>query len=185
MTSMKKLLTFAFMIFLSFSSIAEDAKIKSVSPLVNGNGKISFPTGFDQTMTFLGSWFVPDGGASGFHQVFTTPTSIKTFKDTGQFADGTVLVKELRHSKVGNYTTGTGISYATSEIKQWFVMVKDSKNRFVDNPAWGDGWGWALFKPDDTTKNLVTNYKTDCLGCHIPAKDKDWIYTEAYPILKN
>ena len=63
-------------------------------------------------------------------------------------------------------------------------MIKDSKNRFEkDNPLWGEGWGWALFKPDDTSMNLTKNYKTDCLGCHIPAKNKDWIYTEAYPIL--
>ena len=62
-------------------------------------------------------------------------------------------------------------------------MVKDTDNRFTENSLWGDGWGWALFKPNDTSKNLVKNYMTDCLGCHIPAKDKDWVYTEAYPIL--
>ena len=62
-------------------------------------------------------------------------------------------------------------------------MIKDSKGRFADNPLWGDGWGWALFKPDDRNSNVAANYQTDCLGCHQPAKAKDWIYTEAYPIL--
>ncbi|MEH6451913.1 MAG: hypothetical protein V7782_02620, partial [Psychromonas sp.] len=44
---------------------------------------------------------------------------------TGKFPDGTTLVKELRESKAGSYTTGEGVSYATSGIKQWFVMIKD------------------------------------------------------------
>lgn len=47
----------------------------------------------------------------------------------------------------------------------------------------GDGWGWALYKPDNKTKNVATDYKTDCLSCHVLVKDKDWIYTEAYPTL--
>ena len=83
---------------------------------------------------------------------------------------------------------GKNVSYANDELKQWFVMVKDSKTRFANNPLWGDGWGWALYKPDikeqGTFKNVATNYKTDCIGCHIPAKQNDWIYTEAYPSLK-
>jgi hypothetical protein len=49
--------------------------------------------------------------------------------------------------------------------------------------AYVDGSGWALFKPGDKDTNVASNYKTDCLGCHQPAKDKDWVYTEAYPTL--
>jgi hypothetical protein len=62
-------------------------------------------------------------------------------------------------------------------------MIKDTQNRFSGNPLWGDGWGWALFKPDQPKLNVATDYKVDCLGCHIPAKQSDWIYVEAYPIL--
>ncbi|PAR45118.1 hypothetical protein CGT94_18590 [Vibrio metoecus] len=40
-----------------------------------------------------------------------------------------------------------------------------------------------MFKTENPTKNVATNYKTDCMGCHLPAKDKDWIYTEGYPVL--
>lgn len=75
------------------------------------------------------------------------------------------------------------MSYATSDLKQWFVMVKDTEGRFENNPIWGDGWGWALYKPDAKTVNVAKDYKKDCLGCHISAKGKDWIYTEAYPTL--
>ena len=61
-------------------------------------------------------------------------------------------------------------------------MVKDSRNRFLDNALLGDGWGWALFKPDDKGANVAQDYKQDCLGCHLPAKSTDLVYTQAYPI---
>jgi hypothetical protein len=153
------------------------------SPYVDDEGNISFPEGFRTSMVHLGSWYVPEGGASGFHDVYTERASAEAFRVTGKFPDGATLVKELRPSNSGTYTTGQNVSYATGDLKQWFVMIKDSKGRFTDNPLWGDGWGWALFKPADRSVNVATDYKTDCLGCHVPAKDKDWVYTEAYPTL--
>ena len=153
------------------------------SSYVGQKGNISFPKGFSTSMAHLGTWFVPTGGASGFHNVYTEKESIDTFRNTGKFPDGATLVKELRASHAADYTTGNGVNYSTKNIKQWFVMIKDTNNRFSDNPVWGDGWGWALFKPNDLSENLASDYKKDCLGCHVPAKDKDWIYTEAYPVL--
>jgi len=160
------------------------AENKVFSPYVDDAGNIQFPKGFRTSMTHLGSWFVPDGGASGFHGVYTEKDTIKVFRETGKFPDGATLVKELRSSASSDYTTGANVKHETETIKQWFVMIKDSKARFPKNQVWGDGWGWALFKTDSLSKNNASNYKTDCLGCHIPAKEKDWIYTEAYPILK-
>ena len=153
------------------------------SPYVDAAGNIKLPENFRTSMVHLGSWFVPDGGASGFHDVYTEKATVEAFRSTGKFPDGATLVKELRSSNSGVYTTGQNISYATAGLKQWFVMIKDEKGRFAGNPVWGDGWGWALYKPDAPSKNVAASYKTDCLGCHVPAKAKDWVYTEAYPTL--
>ena len=154
------------------------------SPYVDGEGNISFPKGFRTSMVHLGSWFVPEGDASGFHDVYTEKATVEAFRKTGKFPDGATLVKELRASNSGSYTTGQGVSYATDGLKQWFVMIKDAKGRFTDNPLWGDGWGWALYKPDDPLKNVATDYSKDCISCHVPAKATDWVYIEAYPTLK-
>lgn len=168
---------------LAFTGASVNAAEK-FSPIVDEEGAISFPHDFRTTLTHLGSWFVPSGGASGFHDVYTEKESVEAYRKTGKFPDGATIVKELRASVAGNYTTGEGVSHSTDGLKQWFVMVKDSQNRFEgDNPLWGEGWGWALFKPDDINTNAAADYKTDCLGCHVPAKDNDWLYTEAYPIL--
>ena len=154
------------------------------SAYVNTDGDIIFPDEFRTSMVHLGSWFVPTGDASGFHDVYTEKESIEHFRKTGRFPDGATLVKELRVSHAADYSTGTGVNHSTETIKQWFVMIKDANNRFANNPVWGEGWGWALFKPGNKSSNLASNYKTDCLGCHVPAKSRDWIYTEAYPVLK-
>jgi hypothetical protein len=79
--------------------------------------------------------------------------------------------------------TGNGVNHSTSELKQWFVMIRDSRGLFEENSPWGDGWGWALFKPDKQAVNAASNYQADCLGCHQPAKSNNWHYTEAYPVL--
>lgn len=176
---MKKFITLSMLLTLCSTSVfAAD-----YSPYVDQQGEISLPEDFRKRFAHLGSWFVPKGDASGFHDVYTQQDTIEHFRKTGDFPDGAVLVKELRAASSGHYTTGSDVSYANDQVKQWFVMVKDTKSRFAGNPLWGDGWGWALFKPDNPARNLTNNYKSDCLGCHVPAKADDWVYTEAYPVL--
>lgn len=157
------------------------------SPYVDDSGNISFPQGFRTAMVHLGSWFVGQGAASGFHDVYTELATVEAYRKTGKFPDGATLVKELRAHSSGNYTTGDAVAFANQGLKQWFVMIKDDVGRFPGNPLWGSGWGWALYKPpvdaDGVSVNTATDYKVDCLGCHVPASENDLVYTEAYPTL--
>jgi hypothetical protein len=170
-------------IALMFSTGAS-SETKEFSRFVDANGGIRLPEDFRKNMVHLGSWFVPKGDASGFHDVYTEASTVEAYRKTGEFPDGATLVKELRASTAGTYTTGPNVSFANDTLKQWFVLIKDRQGRFPDNANWGDGWGWALIKPDDPSANTATNYQASCLGCHIPAKAKDWVYVEAYPTLK-
>jgi hypothetical protein len=43
-------------------SLASAMATEDFSPYVDGQGNISFPTGFRSSMVHLGSWFVPEGG---------------------------------------------------------------------------------------------------------------------------
>lgn len=156
--------------------------LEGFSEIVDEKGMISYPDDFRANMIHLGTWFVPDGEASGFHDVYTEMEAAKYYRENGEFPDGATVVKELRPHNTADYTTGAGVSHATSDVKQTFVMVKDTTNRFEGNPNWGEGWGWALFKGDNS-ENMSENYATDCLGCHVPAKATDWLYVEAYPTL--
>lgn len=168
------------MAIVSFNT-AKTNEDESFSSYVDKDGKITRPTDFKENWTFLGSWTLPDKEE---HIVYTQPGVVQEYKrNGGEFPDGAVLIKEVRSIKSQAMTTGPKVIHAENE-KLWFVMVKDAKNRFPDNPKWGDGWGWALFYADDPSKDVSTNYKADCLSCHIPAKQTDWIYTQGYPVLK-
>ena len=52
------------------NAYAEKTK-SNFSEFVDDKGNISFPKDFRKTMVHLGSWFVPTGEASGFHDVYT------------------------------------------------------------------------------------------------------------------
>ncbi len=152
------------------------------SPYVDAKGGISLPEDYRLKWTHLGSWALEDTDAKlGMHDVYTQPESVIEFQNTGKWPRGTVIVKEVRAARTGKMTTGT--ARWDAEIQVWFVMVKDTDNAFPDNPNWGRGWGWALFNADDPTKNVSTNFKLDCIACHVPAQSTDWIYTHGYPIL--
>lgn len=160
-----------------------NAMADQFSAAVDDKGNISLPENFREEMVHIGSWFVPDGDASGLHDVFTEKASFEAYRETGAFPDGATLVKEVRGHTTGDYTTGAGVSHS-QDVKLWFVMVRDTQNRFPGNEIWAEGWGWALIKTDDVTKNTATSFEADCKGCHIPARENNWVFVEGYPSLK-
>lgn len=162
--------------------------------LVDDKGNITLPTDFQESWTFLGTWSIAEKdvatssaasghGAAGLHNVYTQRGVAKYFQQHGKFPDGAVIIKELLKAVTASMTTGT-VSRG-NEVEGWFVMVKDTEGRFSANPLWGDGWGWVLFNAGKTDKPATKNYKTECVGCHIPARDTDWIYLSGYPLLTN
>lgn len=121
-------------------------------------------------------------GAKELHVVYTTPETVNVYRNTGSFPDGAVLVKDVYATKTEALTTGLA-SYAGA-LKGRFVMVKDRADKYSDkSPLWGDGWGWAFYEGDETTKTVTTDYRTDCLGCHEPARKQDLVYIQGYPVL--
>lgn len=149
--------------------------------LVDKNGNIHKPANVRDTYQSLGAYTVLDPKGNQMHMTYASPGTAEAYRKTGKFPDGTVLVKEVFGTDHAQMTTGD--AYWASGTKVWFVLIKDSKGRFSNNPLWGDGWGWALFKSDAPDKQVATNYKKDCLGCHIPARSNDWIYVHGYPVL--
>jgi hypothetical protein len=116
------------------------------------------------------------------HTVYASPGAAEAYRATGKFPDGSVLVKEVQSTATAVMTTGA-VSHV-DRLKGWFMMVKDSKNSHPDNKLWGNGWGWSWFDADNKVKTTSKDFRTDCLGCHIPAKATDWIYVSGYPELK-
>jgi hypothetical protein len=148
-------------------------------------GNLHVPTAYRTTYESLGSWAVAAEQGQGLkelHAVYASPGTIDAYRKDGRFPDGTVLVKEVFQTAIGQMTTGT-VSHADA-LKGWFVMVKDNKGSHPDNKLWGNGWGWSWFDADNPAKTTSTDYKVNCLACHIPAQATDWVYVGGYPPLK-
>jgi len=170
---------------LSVSACVPASKAIVADVGANAKGDLRVPGNYRDSYQYLGTWAVAaeaTAGSQQLHIVYASPGAAAAHRATGHFPDGTTLVKEVFAAKTGAMTTGT-ISRADT-LMGWFVMVKDSKNSHPGNKLWGDGWGWAWFDAGKPTKTTSTDYKTDCLTCHLPAKASDWIYVEGYPVLK-
>ena len=165
--------------------ISQEKKPSTFSPYVDADGVIRRPKEFRDEWTHLGTYMVLNESEAGhgLHEVYTQRSNIEAYNKTGEWPDGATIVKEVRHTDGAKMTTGD--AHWGTDINVWFVMVKDRQGRYPNNPIWGDGWGWALFKGSDPDKQVATNYKSDCLGCHIPAKSNDWVYVEGYPLLRD
>ena len=50
------------------------------STYVDKDGNISLPADFRKNMVHLGSWFVPEGEASGFHDVYSKPITVEAYR---------------------------------------------------------------------------------------------------------
>lgn len=154
---------------------------------VNDKGAIRLPeVDYRKDWVSLGAWAVAaeEGtqGSEGIHTVYTQPGTVEAFRKTGKFPDGAILIKELFSTTTDEMTTGT-VSRA-NDTSGWFVMIKDSTNRYPDNKLWGAGWGWAYFDAKDRINTTTTDYEADCLGCHVPVEDQDWVYVQGYPVLR-
>jgi len=187
-----KILVVVVALSLCIASIAEESLTSAYGTLVDDAGNITLPKDFRRDWTFLGTWSIAESdvetsseasghGAAGLHNVYTQRGVTEYFQRNGKFPDGAVIVKELLKAVTAPMTTGT-VSRG-NEVEGWFVMVKDTEGRFSSNPLWGDGWGWALFNVDRPDIPVTKNYKTECVGCHIPARNDDWIYINGYPVL--
>jgi len=155
------------------------------SPYVDGSGNISRPEKYRDSWAHLGTYFVIGNSQEGhsMHLVYTEKRYLDSYNKTGEWPDGAVLVKEVMRTTGAQLTTGAS-NWAT-EPDVWFVMVKDKQRRFADNPLWGEGWGWALFKSDAPNRQVATSYKQDCRNCHVPAKTTDFVYIQGYPNIHN
>ncbi|HEY4090769.1 MAG TPA: cytochrome P460 family protein [Luteibacter sp.] len=153
--------------------------------VTDAKGNLHLPADYKKSYDYLGTWAIAadkGAGSKQMHEVYASPGAVDGYKTSGQFPEGTVLVKEVYETTTMPMTTGTVSRVET--LKGWFVMVKASKNPYPDNKLWGDGWGWAWFDADKTAMTTTKDYKSECLGCHVPAKDTDWIYVQGYPVLK-
>jgi hypothetical protein len=165
------------------ASATGQSPFESNFSLVDKAGNIAKPSDYLDKYQVLGSYFVLDPAGNQMHMTYASPGAAEYYRQNGQFADGTVLVKEVLGTEHAEMTTGDA-HWATG-TKVWFVMVRDSAGRHKDSKLWGEGWDWSLYKSDAPDKQVAVSFKNDCQGCHVPAQKTGWIYVQGYPVLKS
>ena len=114
-----------------------------------------------------------------FHSVYMDPESFAHFEKTGEFRDGTVMIKELIGVGAKEATSGKG--YFMGDFRGLEASIKDSK-RFKDEPG-----SWAYFSfghkyplKADATKQAAAS----CNACHQTSAAKDDVFSQYYPVLR-
>ncbi len=165
---------------------AAAAEQEAQKPLVtfNENGELVRPTGY-RKWTYVGTPVTPndmnDGNAPfpEFHSVYMNPEAVDHYESTGDFPDGTILVKEL--VSVGDKEASSGNGYFMGEFIGLEVSIKD-KTRFEDEPG---NWAYFSFGHKYPLKELArAQPAASCNDCHDGEADDDFVFTQYYPVLR-
>ena len=154
------------------------------------DGQLNLPQGF-HSWVFLGAPLTPNGlndGKAGFpefHNVYTQPEAYQAYRRTGEFPEGTILLKELQLTKPGSYADGSrveasGRGYFPGRANGIDISVKDSK-RFMDT----SGWGFFNFghHAPPYAQTAALQPKEACAGCH-EANATNMVFSQFYaPVL--
>jgi hypothetical protein len=150
----------------------------------NEKGELLKPKGY-RRWTYVGTPLTPndmnDGNAPfpEFHSVYINPEAYRHYQKTGEFPDGTVLVKEL--VSVGDKEASSGKGYFMGEFIGLEVSLKDEK-RFRDEPG-----NWAYFSFGHSyplKKKAVAQPTSSCNSCHDGEAEDDFVFTQYYPVLR-
>ncbi len=149
------------------------------------DGKLKQPVGY-RKWVYVGTPLTPNdmnGGEASFpefHAVYIDPESFAHYEKTGEFRDGTVLVKEL--SSVGSKEAPSGKGYFMGEFTGLEISIKDSK-RFKDEPGY-----WAYFsfghKYPRIKAEVSKNSVAACNQCHQDNAKTDWVFSQYYPVFR-
>jgi hypothetical protein len=175
------------------------------SVVFDSQGRMKLPTGF-RKWVFVGAPLTPEGLNDGkyncdaagknctrsnfpeYHHVYIEQKNVDAYLKTGEFPEGTVIVKEL--TRVLNPTfpdssrnEPSGRGYFNGAYNGIDVSIKDSKKYAKSN-----GWGYYTFGHhpmpyDETSEERPV---AECAGCHIANVAKtDMHFLQFYPLLRD
>ena len=173
-----------------FYSVATAQQSADWKPKWTADGKLELPKGYREWV-YLGSPLTPNAlndGKAGFpeyHNVYMHPEAYKIYKETKEFPEGTILLKELQLVKEGEEVDGSrtevsGRGYFPAAFNGIDIAVKDSK-RFAESQNWGY-FNFGHHAPPYAASAAAAPIDA-CAACHIASATKDMVFTEFYTIL--
>ena len=134
---------------------------------------------------FVGTPLTPNDLNAGaapfpeFHAVYIDPVSYEVYKKTGEFREGTILMKEL--ISVGSKQAVSGAGYFMGDFIGLEATIKSSKH-FPDEPG---NWAYFSFTNEECPLEKVAApiNKVVCNACHEQNAQDDFVFTQYYPVL--
>ena len=169
------------------------ARTQQSSVVYDSEGKMKLPTGY-RAWVFVGAPLTPNGLNNNkasfpeYHNVYIEKKNVDAYMKTGEFPEGTVIVKELTRVLDPTFPDGSrkepsGRGYFNGEFNGIDLSVKDSKRYAKTN-----GWGYYTFghHPLPYEATSAERPVTECAGCHLANVAKtDMTWIQFYPILRD
>ena len=153
-------------------------------------GELVLPEDFHHWV-FLGSPLTPhalNGGTAPFpeyHNVYVHPEPLRLYRETGEWPEGTIMLKELQLTQAATNPDGSSVEvsgrgYFPAARNGIDISVKDAR-RFADT----DGWGFFNFghHAPPYAETAAPQPASACATCHMDNAD-NMVFSKFYrPIL--
>jgi hypothetical protein len=161
----------------------------------DSDGKLKLPDPQDfRRWVFVGAPLTPNGLNNGkanfpeYHHVYIEEKNVDAYLKTGEFPEGTIIVKELTRVLDPKFPDGSrsepsGRGYFNGQYNGIDVTVKDSK-RFAKT----NNWGFFTFghHPLPYSQSAEEAPASECASCHqtfVAKTDMTWV--QFYPLLRD
>jgi Cytochrome P460 len=137
-----------------------------------GAESVQYPENF-RRWVHVGTGVIMPGGPipeseQGMHHIFANQKAIDGYS-SGDFADGSIIVYELREAQQKNGVIFEG------ERRRVDVMIKDSS---LDKRS--GGWRFERFMGNDQSQDAVHDSGTSCFECHTNAKSHGFVFSQLH-----
>lgn len=126
----------------------------------------------------------PEASFPEFHNVYMRPGDFEHWRRTGEFRDGTTMIKEL--VSVGSTEALSGKGFFEGEYVGLEASIKDPK-RFASEPG---NWGYFTFSHEKPPYPKLAKQKPteECNACHTTGNEQgvaeDYVFTAYYPVIR-
>jgi hypothetical protein len=160
----------------------------------DSDGAVHFPAQYRQwvhvgTRVKVGGKNILDGSDLKSPQIlnsFVEPSAMAVYERTGQWPEGSQIVKQISAVKMGNgceaatgfCTNDLGTGFFEDSLTGLGMMVKDSK-RFPSQPG---HWGYfGFFRRDAWDQTAQARPQEQCAACHVKfASATDYVIVQAH-----
>ncbi|MGB6043686.1 MAG: cytochrome P460 family protein [Pirellulales bacterium] len=164
--------------------VDESEKTSQLYFRIDEGGKVSRPEGY-RNWVYVGTPLTPnelnppEAPFPEFHNVYIDPDSWTHYERTGEFREGTILVKEL--VSVGSKAAVSGAGYFMGDFLGLEAAIK-SRKHFPNEPG---NWAYFSFGHSYPLAESAEAFPSDaCNTCHATSAADDFVFTQYYPILR-